>query len=979
MKPTQHEDPENYGLPENWQPVDAAPVIPGEGAPPSQSQAPGNYFAGSLAPVLQHDSQLVKSGYPVPQSDSVSLMPLGPSGVAGNVSAIKSVVTQILASGGGNNSDNDPYLLWKAVWNSFSAYSVNDVVLFNISAYVAIRVSTNSRPDANPLDWTLLSKNINLRGQWSPGVGTSTISYVQSNTSATVSQSFVTPNLAGSVLFALVSVDNTVGGATVTGVTDTLGNTWTQLGTITTTALSGAIYLSALYIVKNAIAGSPTVTFTATNLGVVHALMISEFTGASTTAPQDDYQSGTVSPINLTTTTFNGVVALFGHCPNNIGSVVPAGFTLATTVASTAEYYKVISTTGIAAYPQVFSPSVGANATPAALYGIALKSAYVPVGVQYYPADVVLFLGSTYLCLSATTGSPVGAPASWGLLAQGAGGVTNITGLYTPAVSDYGKILTNTTSSAYTLMFPDIPPLSNSSGSAWWVAVNNSGTGTITIDPSGALLDGVTTPLVLGKNQGVLVYTDGTNYFTERGYGTVTNLTMPAIFTVGTIGNTGILPITLATEPANTIFAGPASGGAVAPTFRSLATGDIPLVNAAIFNRRVISTTTYLTVLSDIGKALDVQTSSATAITIAAPAGAPAFVQAVQATGTTASLVQAYSSNNIAGNLLVMVTRVYNGGSATYTVTDTLGNTWVKAPGGFLSHSTASVDLWYVANCLGGPNTVTLTITNPVSTFPRFIIAEYSGIATVSALDTQSGAQGTGTISNSGNIITAQASELLVGFTENETTSGTANTPNAGFSAVRAFTTNRDLYLYDQTVSSTGTYSFGSTWGVSVGWGDFIAAFKAPLSVTPFSGFIQNNGTAVVTITPANGLLINGKASIALSPGQGVTIASDGAAFTAILGSQSWSLKVKTSAYTAIANDFVLCSTAGGGFNVILPLSASNSGSSVIVKKTSSDANTLTILPTGADTIDGNPNAQITTSKGSATFVADGVTTWEII
>lgn len=72
----------------------------------------------------------------------------------------------------------------------------------------------------------------------------------------------------------------------------------------------------------------------------------------------------------------------------------------------------------------------------------------------------------------------------------------------------------------------------------------------------------------------------------SSGLGTVTSvgLTMPSPFTVAgsPVTTSGTLAVTLNTQTANQIFAGPASGGAAAPTFRALATADIPSLDAAI-------------------------------------------------------------------------------------------------------------------------------------------------------------------------------------------------------------------------------------------------------------------------------------------------------------------------------------------------------------------------------------------------------------
>lgn len=72
---------------------------------------------------------------------------------------------------------------------------------------------------------------------------------------------------------------------------------------------------------------------------------------------------------------------------------------------------------------------------------------------------------------------------------------------------------------------------------------------------------------------------DGT-WATPAGAGTVTSvgLSLPAIFTTsGTpVTSTGTLTGTLATQNANIVFAGPTTGSAATPTFRSLVAADIP-------------------------------------------------------------------------------------------------------------------------------------------------------------------------------------------------------------------------------------------------------------------------------------------------------------------------------------------------------------------------------------------------------------------
>lgn len=78
--------------------------------------------------------------------------------------------------------------------------------------------------------------------------------------------------------------------------------------------------------------------------------------------------------------------------------------------------------------------------------------------------------------------------------------------------------------------------------------------------------------------------------------GTVTSvaLTMPAEFTVAgsPITANGTIAVTKANEAANKVFAGPATGSPAAPTFRSLATADLPAVAGVAGTYTVISSIT---------------------------------------------------------------------------------------------------------------------------------------------------------------------------------------------------------------------------------------------------------------------------------------------------------------------------------------------------------------------------------------------------
>jgi hypothetical protein len=94
-------------------------------------------------------------------------------------------------------------------------------------------------------------------------------------------------------------------------------------------------------------------------------------------------------------------------------------------------------------------------------------------------------------------------------------------------------------------------------------------------------------------------------WFTPVGSGTVTSvgLSLPAIFSVSgsPVTTTGTLTGTLAAQPANYVWAGPASGAAAAPTFRPHVCADLPagsrcsLSTATASNSPTLSDTTNLT------------------------------------------------------------------------------------------------------------------------------------------------------------------------------------------------------------------------------------------------------------------------------------------------------------------------------------------------------------------------------------------------
>lgn len=93
------------------------------------------------------------------------------------------------------------------------------------------------------------------------------------------------------------------------------------------------------------------------------------------------------------------------------------------------------------------------------------------------------------------------------------------------------------------------------------------------------------------------------------------------------------------------------------------------------------------------------------------------------------------------------------------------------------------------------------------------------------------------------------------------------------------------------------------------------------------------------------------------------------------VGLSLWNTISESSAYLAIAGDYVEANTSLGGFTVTLPSAAANKNKSIRVKKISSDLNTLTVA--AADNIDGLPT-QFWTSQFTEMEVTSDGTTWII-
>jgi hypothetical protein len=94
----------------------------------------------------------------------------------------------------------------------------------------------------------------------------------------------------------------------------------------------------------------------------------------------------------------------------------------------------------------------------------------------------------------------------------GLNGVNSQAGDYSALTGDNGKLIVMSKATAKTLTLPAAPP-----SATWAIFVQNTGAGALTISRNSLTIDAAASDLTLVQGEGLVLFTDGTNYFTSRG------------------------------------------------------------------------------------------------------------------------------------------------------------------------------------------------------------------------------------------------------------------------------------------------------------------------------------------------------------------------------------------------------------------------------------------------------------------------------
>lgn len=185
---------------------------------------------------------------------------------------------------------------------------------------------------------------------------------------------------------------------------------------------------------------------------------------------------------------------------------------------------------------------------------------------------------------------------------------------YTVLTTDFRKLVTFSNGSAVAVT---LPQASATFPANWYFFAQNRGAGTVTVTPTTSTVDGAAT-LALATNEGALIVSDGTNYFTMRG--------KVASVGTGSLADDSVTNAKLAEMAANT-FKSNLTGSSANPVDNTVADVQAALANARI---NAQTGTTYTLQATDNGKVVTCSNGSAITVTVPSGLGAGFNVMVVQ-------------------------------------------------------------------------------------------------------------------------------------------------------------------------------------------------------------------------------------------------------------------------------------------------------------------------------------------------------------
>jgi len=234
--------------------------------------------------------------------------------------------------------------------------------------------------------------------------------------------------------------------------------------------------------------------------------------------------------------------------------------------------------------------------------------------------------------------------------------------------------------------------------------------------------------------------------------------------------------------------------------------------------------------------------------------GTVSFVQTAGSASDSpsSSISQSFRSSNAAGNLIVVVASWGDNPAPSISASDTLGNSYLLATTDYDPNHRQGLTIFYAPNIHSGQNTVTVHF-GPSDGYRHIVIAEYSGIAGVSPLDTTATHQANGTKTTNG-ITSSFASttangDLIFGAVEDDSGPWGTITAGTGFTR-RATLNNMDTATEDRVQTALGPAAATFTFRLADHYMAQMAAFRATGSGGGTPPNLSSLGCSTYTLSP---------------------------------------------------------------------------------------------------------------------------------